>query len=89
VSIVGAQWAWIGSESKAKMLVRSLRRRWRARHVPGEGYRFDYEKDGGEFRDGLDQCFLDVVGGQAMWEKLGPGALRLLRLQAGRGVKRA
>ncbi len=80
--IVAAQWAWIGSESRAKLLVRSLRRRWGARYVPGEGYRFDYGREGGEFREGLNQCFLDVVGGPAAWEKLGPDAVALLRVPA-------
>ncbi|MEN5284794.1 hypothetical protein ABE494_02440 [Stenotrophomonas lactitubi] len=77
--VVAAQWAWVGSESRAKLLVRRLRRQWASRYVVGEGYRFDYGEEGAEFRDGLDQAFLDVVRGDARWEKLGPGALRVLR----------
>lgn len=78
-SVVAAQWAWVGSESRAKLLVRRLRRQWASRYVVGEGYRFDYGGEGAEFRDGLNQAFLDVVRGDASWEKLGPGALRALR----------
>lgn len=78
-NLVAAQWAWVGSESRAKLLVRRLRRQWAERHVVGEGYRFDYAVEGAEFRDGLNQAFLDVARGAARWEKLGPGALRVLR----------
>lgn len=81
-NLVAAQWAWVGSESRAKLLVRRLRRQWAERHVVGEGYRFDYAVEGAEFRDGLNQAFLDVVRGAARWEKLGPGALRVLRATA-------
>lgn len=80
--VVAAQWAWVGSESRAKVLVRRLRRQWAARYVVGEGYRFDYAVEGADFRDGLNQAFLDVVRGAARWEKVGPGALRLLRATA-------
>lgn len=81
-SLVAAQWAWVGAESRAKLLVRWLRRQWAERYVVGEGYRFDYAVEGTEFRDGLNQAFLDVVRGAARWEKLGPGALRVLRATA-------
>ncbi|HDS1139826.1 TPA: hypothetical protein QDZ75_003899 [Stenotrophomonas maltophilia] len=81
-NVVAAQWAWVGSESRAKLLVRRLRRQWAARYVVGEGYRFDYAVEGGDFRDGLNQAFLDVVRGAARWEKLGPVALRVLRATA-------
>ncbi|HEL5028585.1 hypothetical protein [Stenotrophomonas maltophilia] len=74
-----AQWAWIGSESRAKLLVRRLRRQWGARYVLGEGYRFDYALEGRVFRDELDQTFREEVGGAPQWEKLGKDALRLLR----------
>ncbi|HED4877290.1 TPA: hypothetical protein R4K21_003109 [Stenotrophomonas maltophilia] len=80
--VVAAQWAWVGSESRAKLLVRRLRRQWAARYVVGEGYRFDYAVEGADFRDGLNQAFLDVVRGAARWEKVGPGALRVLRATA-------
>lgn len=77
--VVAAQWAWIGSESRAKLLARRLRRQWALRFVVGEGYRFDYATEGVEFRDGLNEAFQTVVLGAAKWEKLGPTALRLLR----------
>lgn len=77
---VAAQWAWVGSESRAKLLVRRLRRQWAERYVVGEGYRFDYPVEGPEFRDDLNQAFLDVVRGAARWEKIGADALRLLHL---------
>lgn len=81
-NLVAAQWAWVGSESRAKLLVRRLRRQWAARHVVGEGYRFDYAVEGAEFGDGLNQAFQDVACGAAQWEKLGPAAIRLLRATA-------
>ena len=81
-NLVAAQWAWVGSESRAKLLVRWLRRQWAERYVVGEGYRFDYAVDGAEFRDGLNLAFLDLVRGAARWEKLGPAALRVLRATA-------
>ncbi len=81
-NLVAAQWAWVGSESRAKLLVRRLRRQWAERYVVGEGYRFDYAVEGAEFRDGLNQAFLDVVRGAGRWEKLGPVALRVLRATA-------
>jgi len=80
--VVAAQWAWVGSESRAKLLVRRLRRQWAARYVAAEGYLFDYAVEGADFRDGLNQAFLDVVRGDARWEKVGPGALRVLRAAA-------
>lgn len=80
--VVAAQWAWVGSESRAKLLVRRLRRQWAARYVVGEGYRFDHAVEGADFRDGLNQAFIDVVRGAARWEKVGPGALRVLRATA-------
>lgn len=81
-SVVAVQWAWVGSESRAKLLVRRLRRQWSERYVLGEGYRFDYAVEGSAFRDGLNQAFLDVARGPARWEKLGPVALRVLRATA-------
>lgn len=93
-NIVAAQWTWIGSESRAKLLVRRLRRQWAARYVVGEGYRFDYGAEGGEFRDVLNQAFLDVVGSPAQWEKLGPRAIALVKNGGGarhespRGLRR-
>ncbi|WP_256647509.1 hypothetical protein [Stenotrophomonas maltophilia] len=81
-SLVAAQWAWVGAESRAKLLVRRLRRQWAERYVVGEGYRFDYSVEGAEFRDGLNQAFLDVVRGAPQWEKLGLDALRVLRVTA-------
>ena len=78
-NVIAAQWAWIGSESRAKLLVKRLRRDWAARYVIGEGYRFDYATEGAAFRDELNRSFLEVVGGRAQWEKLGPDGLRVLR----------
>lgn len=78
-NVVAAQWAWVGSESRAKLLVRRLRSKWAARYIVGEGYRFDYGSEGGTFRDELDRAFEAVVGGSAAWEKLGPSALVMLR----------
>lgn len=82
-NVVAAQWAWVGSESRAKLVVRRLRRQWVARHVVGEGYSFDYAAEGAAFRDGLNQAFLDTVRRCAKWEKLGPNAIRLLRSRTG------
>ncbi|QNA95441.1 hypothetical protein G4G30_07535 [Stenotrophomonas maltophilia] len=81
-NVVAAQWAWVGSESRAKLLVRRLRRQWAERYVVGEGYRFDYAVEGAEFRGGLNQAFLDVVRRAATWDKLGPSGLRVLRATA-------
>ncbi|MCU1073264.1 hypothetical protein JAK55_18990 [Stenotrophomonas maltophilia] len=78
-NLVAAQWAWVGSESRAKLLVRRLRRQWASRYVLGEGYRFDYAVEGAEFRDGLDSAFHEIVGVNARWEKLGPVAIGLLK----------
>lgn len=78
-SVVAVQWAWVGSESRAKLLVRRLRRQWAERYVVGEGYRFDYGSEGRAFRDELNRVFEEVVGGSAAWEKLGPSALVTLR----------
>ncbi|EQM79218.1 hypothetical protein [Stenotrophomonas maltophilia] len=78
-SVVAVQWAWVGSESRAKLLVRRLRRQWAERYVVGEGYRFDYGSEGRTFRDELNRVFEEVVGGSAAWEKLGPSALAILR----------
>ncbi|CAH0138507.1 hypothetical protein [Stenotrophomonas lactitubi] len=83
-NVVAAQWAWVGSESRAKLLVRRLRRQWAARYVVGEGYRFDYGAEGAEFRDGLAQAFLEVVRGAARWEKMGPEAMRVFKMHSGR-----
>lgn len=74
-----AQWAWIGSQSRAKLLLRKLRRSWASRYVIGEGYRFDYASEGRLFRDELDHAFRDEVGGAPRWEKLSKEALALLR----------
>ncbi len=73
-----AQWAWIGSQSRAKLLLRKLRRTWASRYVIGEGYRFDYASEGRLFRDELDHAFRDEVGGAPRWEKLSKEALALL-----------
>lgn len=78
-NVIAAQWAWVGSESRAKLLMRRLRRQWAVRHVLGEGYRFDYAAEGADFRGGLNQAFLDVVRSVPAWEKLGPAALRVLK----------
>lgn len=82
-NVVAAQWAWVGSESRAKLLVRRLRRQWAVRYAVGQGYRFDYATEGADFRQGLNQAFLDVVSGPPKWEKLGPEALRILRSSRG------
>lgn len=79
LGIVAAQWAWIGSESRAKLLVRRLRRQWAARYVVGEGYRFDYGSEGEAFRDGLDAAFRDVAKAAPQWDKLGPDSLLVLK----------
>jgi hypothetical protein len=68
--VVAAQWAWVGSESRAKLLVRRLRRVWAARYVHGEGYRFDYDSEGSVFRDGLNLAFSVAIGHAPVWEKL-------------------
>ena len=86
VGVVAAQWAWVGSESRAKLLVRRLRRQWTARYVVGEGYRFDYGAEGAEFREELNGSFLRVVGSAARWEKLGPDALALEKVKRTRRV---
>lgn len=78
-NLVAAQWAWVGSESRAKLLVRRLRRQWAVRYAVGQGYCFDYGEEGATFRDGINLAFLEVVGGAATWEKLGLEALRLMR----------
>ena len=71
-NVAAAMWAWVGSESKAKLVVRQLRRRWGPRLVPGEGYRFDYGDDGSDFRAELNAAFTNAVGKDPVWEKLGP-----------------
>jgi len=88
-SMVAAQWAWVGSESRAKLLVRRLRRQWASRYVLGEGYRFDYGSEGAAFRDGLDAAFRDVAKASPQWEKLGPDSLVVLKTRrAGRNWPR-
>lgn len=77
-NVIAAQWAWVGSESRAKLLVRRLRRQWASRYVVGDGYRFDYRREGPEFRQELSEAFLKVVGRTVRWEKLGPSALALI-----------
>lgn len=77
--VVAVQWAWVGSESRAKLVARRLCRQWAYRYVVGEGYRFDYGAEGGTFRDELERSFAAVVGGPAAWERLGPSALAILR----------
>lgn len=77
--VAAAQWAWVGSESRAKLLARKLRSQWSHRYVVGEGYRFNYGVEGGAFREELDRAFVAVVGGPAAWEKLGSSALAMLR----------
>ncbi|AVJ32735.1 hypothetical protein CLM74_08100 [Stenotrophomonas sp. MYb57] len=74
-NVVAAQWAWVGSESRAKLLVRRLRREWDARYVVGEGYRFDYAVGVAEFREGLNLAFREVVQATGQWEKHGPESL--------------
>ncbi|MBA0291302.1 MULTISPECIES: hypothetical protein [Stenotrophomonas] len=89
-NLVAAQWAWVGSESRAKLLVRRLRRQWASRHALGEGYRFDYGSEGGVFRAGLDAAFREVAKAVPQWEKLGPDSLVVLKARrAGRNWPRA
>lgn len=84
-NLVAAQWAWVGSESRAKLLVRRLRRQWAERYVVGEGYRFDYRSEGATFRHALDIAFRDVAKASPQWEKLGLESLIVLRAtRAGR-----
>jgi len=83
MTIMAAQWAWIGSESRATLVVRRLRRQWAARYVVGQGYRFSYAAEGEEFRNGLNEAFLKVVRSSANWEKLGTAAIRLIEARAG------
>ncbi|MCR1535851.1 hypothetical protein NR511_10370 [Stenotrophomonas maltophilia] len=78
-NLVAAQWAWVGSESRAKLLVRRLRRQWAERYVVGEGYRFDYRSEGATFRHALDTAFRDVAKASPQWEKLGLESLCVLR----------
>lgn len=85
-NVDAVQWAWVGSESRAKLLVRRLRRQWTGRYVVGEGYRFDYGSEGAEFREELNGSFLRVVGSAARWEKLGPDALALEKVKRTRRV---
>ena len=82
MTIMAAQWAWIGSESTATLLVRRLRRQWAARYVVGQGYRFNYAAEGEEFRHALNEAFLEVARTSANWEKLGTAAIRLLKARA-------
>lgn len=82
--LVGAQWAWVGCESRAKLLVRRLRRQWAERYVVGEGYRFDYGSEGVTFRYGLDAAFRDVAKAPPQWEKLGSHSLVLLQAAGSR-----
>lgn len=83
--VVAAQWAWVGSESRGKQLVRRLRRQWVSRYVLGEGYRFDYGSEGDMFRNALNAAFRDVVKASPQWEKLGPESLMVLKsTRAGR-----
>lgn len=84
-NLVAAQWAWIGSESRAKLLVRRLRRQWASRYVVGEGYRFDYGSEGATFRHALDAAFREVAKASPQWEKLGLESLMVLKsTRAGR-----
>ncbi len=84
-NLAAVQWAWVGSESRAKLLVRRLRRQWASRHVLGEGYQFDYGSEGDTFRDALDAAFRDVAKESPQWEKLGPESLMVLKsTRAGR-----
>lgn len=80
-SVVAAQWAWVGSESRAKLIVRRLRRQWAERYVVGEGYRFDYATEGAAFRSEMNQAFQRVVQDTPKWQKLGPVALDLLKIR--------
>ncbi|MBH1548779.1 hypothetical protein I5U02_02200 [Stenotrophomonas maltophilia] len=86
-NVDAVQWAWVGSESRAKLLVRRLRRDWASRCVLGLGYRFDYATEGAGFRDGLNRAFLEVVGGDAQWEKLGAAALGVLKIEKRCGAR--
>ncbi|GEM_PF-1643951 len=84
-NLVAVQWAWVGSESRGKQLVRRLRRQWASRYVLGEGYRFDYGLEGDMFRDALNAAFRDVAKESPQWEKLGPESLMVLKsTRAGR-----
>lgn len=78
-NVAGAQWAWVGSESRAKLLVRRIRRQWATRYVAGEGYCFDYATEGAAFRNELNQAFQSVVQDAPKWQKLGAVALGLLK----------
>lgn len=87
-NLIAVQWAWVGSESRAKLLVRRLRRQWASRYALGEGYRFDYGSEGTLFRGGLDTAFRGVVMASPQWEKLGPESLVVLKSRlAGRSWK--
>lgn len=89
-NLVAAQWAWIGSESRAKLLVRRLRRQWASRYVVGEGYRFDYGSEGATFRHALDAAFREVAKASPQWEKLGLESLMVLKsTRAGRSRQEA
>lgn len=69
---VAAQWAWIGSAAKAKAVERALRKRWASRYRAGEGFGFDYGREGRLFRDELEATFMEVVGTPPDWRKVGP-----------------
>lgn len=69
---VAAQWAWIGSAAKAKAVERALRKRWGSRYRAGEGFGFDYGREGRLFRDELEATFMEVVGTPPDWRKVGP-----------------
>lgn len=71
-AVVAAQWAWIGSAAKAKAVERALRKRWASRYRAGEGFGFDYGREGRLFRDELEATFMEVIGTPADWRKVGP-----------------
>ncbi|MFL4597080.1 hypothetical protein ACJ6WI_07405 [Stenotrophomonas maltophilia] len=69
---LAAQWAWIGSTAKGRAIERALRKRWASRYRAGEGFGFDYGREGRLFRDELDSTFKEVVGGAPDWRKVSP-----------------
>lgn len=92
-NVVAAQWEWVGSERRAKLLVRRLRRQWTSpRYVVGEGYRIDYAAEGLISGRGqpssFDQTVLDIVRSAFEWEKWQANALGLIRMHAGCRIRR-
>lgn len=82
-SAIAAQWAWVGSAAKGKALERRLRKVWGSRHRAGQGYGFDYAREGRVFRDGLNGVFEEIMGEPPDWRKVSPEELLAL-VAAGR-----